>query len=478
MIEPRPIGKYSPNFRNRYKAFRIIFPEFNETTKLDELREREYSRLDKTGHVYLDYTGGNLYSEKQVQAHQKNLMANVYGNPHSTNPTSQAATQQVEATRQAVLDYFNAGDEYFCIFTPNATGALKIAGECYPFDRDGFLLLSLDNHNSVNGIREFAKNKGARFQYSGIHTDSLYLNEEVLLKNLDSQPGIKNKLFAFPAQSNVSGIKHPLKYVEIAKQKGWDVLLDTAAFVPSDRLDLSEVQPDFATVSFYKIFGYPTGLGCLLVRKSMFQKMVKPWYAGGTISLSAATYDGHYLMHNHERFEDGTINYLDIPAIGIGIEHIQKIGIDTIRKRVKSLTGWLLQELPKIKHNNGNPVVKIFGSTDLDRRGGTIVMNFYDQHGELYPFATIEQEANERKISLRTGCFCNPGIDETNNQISLQDLQHYFGTHETGNYFDMIDYIGKLRGSVRISVGLVTNFKDIETFIRLVYGFRNRDVRE
>ena len=79
------------------------------------------------------------------------LRDGVYGNPHSVNPTSSAATELVERARAAVLRYFNAPEsEYECIFTPNATGALRLVGEAYPFGR---FLATFDNHNSVNGIR-------------------------------------------------------------------------------------------------------------------------------------------------------------------------------------------------------------------------------------------------------------------------------------------------------------------------------------
>ena len=46
----------------------------------------------------------------------------------------------------------------------------------------------------------------------------------------------------------------------------WKVLLDAAAFAPTQPLDLSQFPADFVAVSFYKMFGFPTGLGALLVR--------------------------------------------------------------------------------------------------------------------------------------------------------------------------------------------------------------------
>lgn len=240
---------------------------------------------------------------------------------------------------------------------------------------------------------------------------------------------------------------------------------------PSNKLDLQQVKPEFAAVSFYNIFGYPTGLGCLLLKKSVFKKLVKPWYAGGTISLSAASYDGYLLMDNHEHFEDGTINYLDIPAINTGLEYIENIGTTKIHTRVQTLSGWIIQRLDTLKHSNGKKLIKIFGSLDMNHRGGTIVMNFYDMNGKLYPFGQIEEAANQKGISLRTGCFCNPGLDEINNHICYNDLDSYFSSREEGNFFEMISLTGIMRGSVRISVGLATNFNDVYTFWKFANDF-------
>jgi selenocysteine lyase/cysteine desulfurase len=101
---------------------------------VDELRAREYTRLNERGDVYLDYTGAGLYAESQLREHHDLLRASVFGNPHSTNPSSLAATQHVDAARKAVLAFLNASpDEYTVAFTPNASGALKLVGEAYPF---------------------------------------------------------------------------------------------------------------------------------------------------------------------------------------------------------------------------------------------------------------------------------------------------------------------------------------------------------
>ena len=107
-----------------------------------------------------------------------------------------------------------------------------------------------------------------------------------------SQPSESgHNLFAYPAQSNFSSVKHPLEWIEKAHAHGWDVLLDAAAFVPSNPLDLGKYRADFVPLSFYKIFGYPTGIGALLARRETLKKLHRPWFAGGTITVNSAATD-------------------------------------------------------------------------------------------------------------------------------------------------------------------------------------------
>ena len=350
-----------------FAAFRRDFPAYDSTHILDELRATEYARLDRNGHVYLDYTGGGLYAELQLREHMALLSNEVFGNPHSKNLTSLAMTQLVEQARAYVLKYFHASpDEYIVIFTPNSTGALKLVGESYPFAPGDNYLLTFDNHNSVNGIREFARARGATVTYIPVVPPDLRADEDELVRGLElAHPG-RNNLFAYPAQSNFSGVQHPLEWIAQAQAKGWDVLLDAASFAPSNRLDLSRWHPDFVDISFYKIFGYPTGVGCLLVRKTAAQKLHRPWYAGGTITFSSVLAFDHYLTPGPAGFEDGTVNYLSLPAVEFGLKYIESIGIDLIHTRVACLTGWLIDQLIALRHSNGAPVIHLYGPPNID----------------------------------------------------------------------------------------------------------------
>ncbi len=454
--------------QNKEKQTTIVDDDF-----FNELRNAEYSNLDLQNQVYLDYTGGNLYAKSQVLKHQRLLLDTILGNPHSTNPTSQKSTDLVESARARVLQFFNATD-YWCVFTQNASGALKTVGESYPFNEKSQLLLLSDNHNSVNGIREFCQRKNGKTTYIPLNYEDLQINEKLLVQSLNETTNGTNNLFAFPAQSNVSGVKHPLQWIEYAQQRNFDVLLDAAAFVPTSTLDLFVYKPDYVSVSFYKIFGYPTGIGCLLIRKSSYDKLVKPWFAGGTVTAVSVASQNRFLAGGHQRFEDGTLNYNNIPAIEIGLDYIDSIGMERISARVKSLAHYLTNELKTLRHGNGRPIVKIFGPESFANRGGNVVMNFFDPFEKAYSFKQIESLANDQSISVRSGCFCNPGIDEINNCITEQEISNYFLTRDNGDYEDMIAFLGKMRGATRVSVGLATTKKDLDTFIGLVQALKNK----
>jgi selenocysteine lyase/cysteine desulfurase len=457
-----------------FDHFLARYPEYATTRAIDDLRAADYGRLDAKGHAYLDYTGGSLHATSQVREHMDLLNGHVFGNPHSASPCSAAMTTLVEQTRRDVLDFFHAAGDYTAIFTPNASGALKLVAESYPFGPDARLLLSTDNHNSVNGIREFARGRGASVDYAPLTVPDLTLDRPCLDRLLDQgRPG-RAGLFAFPAQSNFSGVKHPLELVERARAKGWDVLLDAAAFVPSNLLDLRVVQPDLVVLSFYKMFGYPTGVGCLLARREMLSKLSRPWFAGGTVNFVSVRPPVHILSGNEAGFEDGTLNYLSIPAVSIGLRHLQRIGLDQIQVRVRALTAWLLEQLLALRHGNGRPLVRLYGPTTT-ARGGTITMNFYDPEGHLIDYRRVEELAGGAGISLRTGCFCNPGCGETAEGVTEADVLAALESDANLTLPRFLQVIelrgGKSAGAIRVSLGIVSNFDDVDRFLRFAEGF-------
>ena len=461
-------------------SFAAAAPEINLRDELffTQLRAEEFSRLDAGGHAYLDYTGSALYAERQVRAHATLLSKSVFGNPHSESPTSLESTRLIDEARVRVLRFLDASpDDYAVIFTANASAAIKLVAESFRFGPHASLVLSADNHNSVNGIREFARKAGAPMHYLPLDAELRLDRPELHLASwLPSERG----LFAFPAQSNFSGVKHPLSLVRRAQSLGYRVLVDAAAFVPTSPLSLRSVPADFVALSFYKVFGYPTGVGALVVRHEALASLKRPWFAGGTLEYASVQNDRHVLLPAAKgAFEDGTPAFLSIAALEEGFRLLDEVCIRRLNTHVMRLTAYLLASLRALEHPNGTPLVTVYGPTSMQDRGPTIAFNVLDRAGRVIPFSCVEARARDDGVSLRGGCFCNPGASES---------AFEFRTDETARCLDHISDTGfsieRLAeclgpgvpvGAVRVSIGLPTNMEDVDRVLAVIQSYSTAD---
>lgn len=425
------------------------------------LRRREFPSLDRQGLAYLDYTGAALPSRTQLRAHERLTWSSLLGNPHAEHTPSRASTDAIEAARAATLRFLAADpDDYRVCFTANASAAGKLVAEGFRFGSGGELALSADNHNSVNGLREYARRAGARLRTLRL-TPELRLDEP--LAALATRQGAGDRLLAFPAQSNFSGVRHPLALVSEAQRLGYAVLLDAAALVPTRRLSLREIQPEFVTLSFYKMFGFPTGVGALVVRRDALCRLERPWFAGGTVDWVSVRHRRHRLRPGIEAFEDGTPNYYGIAALETGFAFLRRVGMVRLERRVAQLTRLLLAGLRAGRHPDGAPIFRVYGPVDLQERGGTVTFNLLDPVGRVFPYDAVETHARAAGLAVRGGCFCNPGASETAFRLpSMASLRCLRTTTEfTPRRFARCLGDDIAVGAIRASVGAATNERDL-----------------
>jgi selenocysteine lyase/cysteine desulfurase len=383
----------------------------------------------------------------------------------------------VERARERVLRWLDADPEaYVVVFTANATAALKLVGEAYPFAPERPLLLAVDNHNSVHGIREYARRAGAPVHDLPL-TGELRLDEPEARLEAMAWRGLSAGLLAYPAQSNFSGVRHPLALVQRARDLGLDVLLDAAAYLPTSALSLREVPADFVALSCYKLFGFPTGVGALVARREALSRLHRPWFAGGTVEWVSVQLGEHSLRAGADGFEDGTGNFLGIAGLASGFDLLDEIGMARLTARVHHLTERLLAGLRSLTHPDGRPIVEIYGPGDVVDRGGTVSLNVHDAAGRIVSFEAVETACREALVSVRAGCFCNPGAAE-----------HAFGfeRERTARCLERARRegftIGRFRaclgdtpvGAVRVSVGAPTVERDLDRLVEVLARWRGR----
>ena len=433
-------------------------------------RSEELSRVDASGLCYLDYTGAALYPESVIRADAGRLQSVVLGNPHSENRASLAATSDIGQARGAILDFLGADPAEYCVvLTANTSGACRLVGESYPFGPTAPLVLSQDNHNSVNGIREFARRRGGRLVTVPLDGELRMLDAVGVLERHAGRGG---GLFAFPAQSNFSGVRHPLSLVPAAQALGYRVLVDAAAFLPTSTIDFAAVRPDFVVLSLYKIAGYPTGVGALVARREALAELRRPWFAGGTVDWVTTSDLRHQWRSGVEAFEDGTPAYLAAGAVAPALAAVTRAGRTRLSHHLAGLMARLLAELGRLRHADGSVVITLYGPADTRDRGATVSFSVRRMDGTTVPFWDVETAARDAGLALRGGCFCNPGCAEAvfglgpdRSGPCLDDLGEDFTLE------GFAECLGSAVGAVRISLGLGSLAEDVDRAVAFLGGY-------
>ncbi|KAF7994271.1 hypothetical protein HCN44_003361 [Aphidius gifuensis] len=463
---------------------------FNQVydSKTVKFLNKEFSRSNHK--CYLDHAGTTLYSNSQIKKNCEKLMNSVFPNPHTATGAGNETLDIIERTRHRILDFFKAtSDEYSLIFTSGATSSLKIIAETFKFSNNssfntnttenGHFIYLQDNHTSVLGMRDLVVRNGAKLTcLVDKQVKEIFNNTSHVINEKESA---SNSLFVYPAQSNFSGFKYPLEWINKIKNgaldkttsgsTNWYILVDAAGFVGTNSLDLSIYKPDFICLSFYKMFGYPSGIGALIVKNTSANVLGKVYYGGGTVNMAHSVENFHIKKESlYQRYEDGTLPFHSIIALQFGLDIISTLTIDKISNHVFSLSKYLYRLLSSLRHFNGNPVVKIYADSDYkDQKfqGGIVTFNLLRSNGDYVGYMEALHMAELYKIQLRTGCFCNPGACQRHLNLSSEDvMKNYNAGYKCGGDKDLIN--GKPTGAIRVSFGFMSQVLDIETLMLML----------
>jgi molybdenum cofactor sulfurtransferase len=271
--------------------------------------------------TYLDHAGCTLPRTDLIQSCMHDLMnGRIFGNPHTSGNHGQRTDDSINSARNEVLSFVNihSEDVYDVIFTANSTAAAKLVAECFPWTQNSTYCYTANAHTSIVGMRAYAPNSicisSQTFQDSPNSSDNG--NDAATMKksfyDIKSNCECSYNLLSVPGECNFSGVKanfnkvdefidniDNIDNIDQIKQnssliKGnyptpspesntnmWLWLLDASKLASTSAIDLASIhadrRPHFVCLSFYKIFGYPTGLGALLVKRDIAHLLQKRW---------------------------------------------------------------------------------------------------------------------------------------------------------------------------------------------------------
>ena len=301
------------------------------------------------------------------------------------------STDAFESARTRIAE-FVGWDPACSIFTRNATEAINLVA--YSWGRanvgagDEVLITEMEHHSNIVPWQMLCEETGARLRYL-----TLTEGAELSLDELDSVLAEgRVKLVAFAHVSNVLGTINPVaEIVRRARAAGAVTVVDGAQAVPQMPVDLGELDADFYAWTGHKALGPTTGM--LHGRRELLEAM--PPFLGGGHMISRVERERSTWNELPFKFEAGTSAATEAVGLGAAIDYLAAVGMENVRAHERELTAYALERLPEVED------IKLFGPTDLDRRGGVVPFAIDGIHPH-----DIAELCDREAVCVRAGHHC------------------------------------------------------------------------
>ena len=235
---------------------------------------------------------------------------------------------EYEGCRKAVARFIGA-DEKEIVFTSGASASLnQIAYGYSRFLKQGDVILSCEaeHASSILPWMRVAEEKGCIIKYIELDEEGR-LSIESLKDLLDE----KVKVVALAHVTNVLGYEAPMKEIcALAHQIGAVVVMDMAQSAPHMKVDVKDIDCDFAAFSAHKMCG-PTGLGVMYGKYELLSKM-DPYMLGSGSN------------------ETGTPPIEAVIGFHAALNYLSQIGMDEIQAYEKELHDYAIEKLSKLEN--------------------------------------------------------------------------------------------------------------------------------
>ncbi|CAI0864849.1 Cysteine desulfurase [Serratia liquefaciens] len=303
---------------------------------------------------------------------------------------SAEATQEMEAVREKVAAFINAGSAEEIVFVKGTTEGINLVansfGRHFLQPGDSIIITEMEHHANIVPWQMLAQERGLNLRVWPLQQDGTL--------DVAQLPGLidaTTKLLALTQVSNVLGTVNPVQEITAqAKAAGLKVLIDGAQAVMHQRVDVQALDCDFYVFSGHKLYG-PSGIGVLYGRQALLQQM-PPWEGGGSMIQQVSLTLGTTYAEPPWRFEAGSPNTAGMMGLGAAIDYVTALGLEAIADYEHSLMHYALEALQQV------PTLKIYGPAD---RAGVIAFNLGEHHA--YDVGSF---LDQYGIAIRTGHHC------------------------------------------------------------------------
>lgn len=362
--------------------------------------------------VYLDNASTTFKPRSVIEAMNKYYLEMNANSHRGDYDLCYNMDMEVLATRKAIAKFINS-DVNEVVFTSGDTEALNLVAYGYALKflhKGDKILLSIEEHASnVLPWFRICELTGAEVIYVTLEKGRITL--EGVKRAFTKDKNIK--IVSLAHVGNVLGYEIPAKEIaDVCHQNNAILVLDGAQSVPHMKTDFKELDADFLTFSAHKMCG-PTGIGCLIGKYDLLQKM-DTFHTGGGMNVTFKSSGEVIPLDAPSKFEAGTLNLSGIMGFKAAIEYLENVGIDNIHKHDQELFDYALSKLEG--HNN----IIIYNK---DARNGILSFNIKDVFAQ--DEATL---LNSKGIAVRSGQHCAKMIDEVIGEPATVRMSTYLYT--------------------------------------------------
>lgn len=339
------------------------------------------------------------------------------------------ASQAIYETREKVASLFNIKNPLQIAFTYNSTYALNFAVKG-AVPKDSHIITTSFEHNSVLRPVFYEKDE------NNAHVTIIEPSEDGNIHSEDIIAAMKpeTKAVVLTHMSNVTGaIIDLLPITTEARKRNILTIVDVSQSAGFLDIDVEEMKIDILCFTGHKsLFGIQ-GTGGIYIREGI---PFSPIIEGGTGSFSKMKRQPHSMP---EALEAGTLNTPGIVSLGAGIDFINSIGLENIRKHEYSLTEKFIEGIKNIEE------IIIYGP---EKRGPVVTLNIKGvDSGDLAAY--LDEEYG---ILTRAGIHCAPLAHESMHSGENGGVRFSFGYFNTEE--DITYAINTLKN-------IVSDFKNI-----------------
>ena len=344
--------------------------------------------------VFLDNASTTFKPQCVIDAMDKYYTEMSVNSHRGDYDLSFVVDEEIRKSRETVAKFVNC-DFKEVVFTSGDTQSLNLVAYAYglQFLKEGDEIVVSEAEHASNLLPWFRVSQFLKAKIVYIPLDEEgKVTEENLLKVMSN----RTKVVSLAHVTNVMGFKINIqKIAQICHRYGAILVVDGAQSVPHFETDFKGWDIDFLTFSGHKMCG-PTGVGCLIGKKELLDKM-DPFFVGGGMNETFTKPNNLVPFEAPVKFEAGTLNIAGIIGLKAAIDFLNSIGMDNIEQHELKLKRYAVN---KLKNTN----VKIYNANSS---AGILTFNV----GDLF----AQDEAtylNYKGIAVRSGQHCDKLLND------------------------------------------------------------------